>query len=96
MNDAITESAVSEPATPVQEDIKPVPELMDRAQALLDKLEGQPVMIGFHASLKEALIATKSVNGVTMSSHKCVRQLTSITELTERVLSLTEDSTAAI
>ena len=77
------------------EDIK-VPELMSNAESLLENLQGQQVMSGFEASLKEALIAVKSVKGVPKQNYKSVRQLADITELTQKVLNITEQSTAAI
>ena len=93
---AITD-AESEPATPVITDTDiTVQELMSNAEALLEKLQGQQVMVGFHASLKEALIAVKSVKGAPKHNYKSVRQLASITELTQRVLAITEECTAAI
>ena len=85
------------PSTPAKaaECIK-VPELMRNAESLLEKLHGQQVMSGFHASLKEALIAVKSVKGAPKQNYKSVQQLTAITELTQRVLNITEESMAAV
>ena len=77
------------------EDIN-VPECMINAESLLEKLQGQRVMSGFEAYLKEALIAVKSVKGVPKQNYKSVRQLEAITELTHQVLNITEQSTAAI
>ena len=68
---------------------------MSAAQEALDSLTGLIMMTGFVEQLKHAIVGVKSVHNQNMN-YRSVQNLISVTELTNKVLKVMEDSRVVV
>ena len=68
---------------------------MSAAQEALDSLTGLSIMTGFAEQLKQAIEVVKSVSNPKMN-YRSVQNLISVTELTNKVLKVMEDSSVVV
>ena len=71
---------------------KSVEDIMEKATELLNELVGNSLLIGFKNQLDEAVVSVKSVHGVPKLNYRCVRHLSGVCDLTDKVVKLMEQS----
>ena len=82
------------PSTAVP-NVTTVGNVMSAAQEALDSLTGLSIMTGFAEQLKQAIEVVKSVSNPKMN-YRSVQNLISVTELTNKVLKVMEDSSVVV
>ena len=73
----------------VPEDIFDVASLQKKAQLMHDQMVGIAMLSGFHSELNIAMAAVKAVH-TPRANYRCVRNLTMIVEMSEKVLKVVE------